>query len=447
MRLTKILWGRRIIILTATLSCAMGGATGYLTSPPLYEATAKVDLQLVKQDPVTGASVNSKNAEIYVDSQIKLVRDFPVTIRTAELLGWLDSPEFQGAFADTPHPEGLDFKRWVGLRVGSAVSAVQVAETNILALKFRGNNPEQARAGVDALRQAYLEATVNEKKQSAQRGSEFQTEQAGLIRAKLVELERQKTELERQTGVVLQDNNTDIESSRLRTLATAMQGPRVAVSAPAISQAAQQLAQSEMVLASVTRTLGPNHPALNALKDRHNTLMNQVAMERSSAGAVAQGLALMASRSGGRMDEQISTVLSQRETLTKLHLLKDEIDRRRDEYNETSERAVQLAQISRVGDATITPVGFAENTGDLNARTRPLTLLGSAGLGLSAGILLSLFLEFLRRRVRSEEDLRLAVSGSIYAAVPLMKIKREKARRRWPRLGLLRRRPRVAAAA
>src|SRR4051812_37551018 len=162
----RILWARKLIILTAPLSFLLGGTFVLVTSPPRYEASARITLDYVKPDPLTGAIVNSKMVEAYLVTQMQLVRDFQVTSVAADALGWTDNPDIIEAFA-AQHPEGGDIRQWVAGRIAAGVSAIMVEDSNIMEIKYRASSPDVAMTVVEALRTAYIAAMVNSRQEGA----------------------------------------------------------------------------------------------------------------------------------------------------------------------------------------------------------------------------------------------------------------------------------------
>ena len=89
------LWGRRLVILTTFLACLLGGVIVIVISAPRYQATARVVLDYIRPDRDTGVVVPSKMLDVYINSQIRLIRDQEVAGPAVEALGWLDDPDVQ----------------------------------------------------------------------------------------------------------------------------------------------------------------------------------------------------------------------------------------------------------------------------------------------------------------------------------------------------------------
>jgi succinoglycan biosynthesis transport protein ExoP len=421
-RIVGVLWARRVIMLTATVSCLLGGLLVIRTTPPRYEATSRVELEIAKPDPVTGVYVSSKNLTAYVNSQIQMIRDFQVAVRVAQNLGWLDNSDLQAAYAERPPGDELDFEHWVALRVSGGTTATLVDGTNVLEIKFRAVSPEIAQVVADNIRNAYIDTILAGRRDSARASSQRFAELAASKKVKLVDLEVNKSRFERQSGIILQGKNLDLDSARLRSLANAIPAGPVEVRGHTASVTALQLADAESTLAAVGKSLGPNHPVLNALRQRRDLLASQAAQERSAEAGLAGALARNQSHIAATdITSQMSKVIGQRPELTQLRLMQDEIDMERTRYSEAAQRSADLLQESDAGDSGVTPLGPTESSDRPTFPNKPLTLFGSMGLGLTIGALVSFLAELMGRRVRTERDLRTVVPGSTFI-LPKMRV-------------------------
>jgi uncharacterized protein involved in exopolysaccharide biosynthesis len=441
MRITRVLWARRVIVATATLGCMAGGLAVIATAQPRYEATAKVELLIVAPDPVTGFFVTSKNVDAYVGAQIQTIRDFQVGVRVARDLGWLDSPDLQSVYAARPPGEEKDFEHWVSARVTAGISGSLLEGSNILEIKYRAVSPEIAQLVVENIRNAYIETVTAGKRQAAEASANQYAAQADTTKARLAALEGAKSAVEQKTGMILQYNGKDIDSAQLSALA------RMPNEAPAqriqeASKSGLRLAEIDSVLASAEKTLGPNNPSLIGMRQQRSLLASQVALERQAASVYAGDISRSRARlTDSNISSQMAKVISQRPDLTRLRLMQDQIDLQRARYNKTAQSAVQQRQLASLGDGGVMPVGLAEGSDKPAFPNKPLILLGSGGLGLTMGVLMALLLELLGRRVRGERDLQLVLQGATLTVLPKLRLAgAAKPKRRLPGLGWMARR-------
>src|SRR5258707_15191236 len=89
----RILWARRILVVVAFLAAVLGAFVVVTLVQPRYEATARVNMDILKQDPLSGGGgVDIRNAGVYFDAQQELVKDYSVAGPVVDRLGRLSAP-------------------------------------------------------------------------------------------------------------------------------------------------------------------------------------------------------------------------------------------------------------------------------------------------------------------------------------------------------------------
>lgn len=427
-RLVRILWSWRLLVGLAPVCAALGALLVMLTFPPQYEATAKVELDIIKPDPVTGFHVHAKGVGAYITAQRQMIHDTQVTVRAASDLGWLDSPELQAQYATVgAAAQGVDFAPWVAARIGSGLLVSPVPESNILAIRFRAPSRDLARTVAEAVRNAYIEATLETTRQNAAGSAAAQAQQAEIARTRLAALEVQRTDFERASGIIIQTNNADTDTNLLDSMSATPMTSGPASVAVGISANANQLVQVESALDAAAKVYGPNNPIIIALRQRKAVLTAQVAQERAGAANTANAMMSAQRAQEGRIGEQMAKVIAQRPELTKLRLIQDQIDIWQQRYEMFSRGAQQQAQLSNVAATTVNPVGETDAPEQPVFPNRPLIMGGSLALGGAVGVLLALLAEMLHRRVRVASDLTGIVSTLVLSPMPLVKLPGETA--------------------
>lgn len=430
----RILWARRFIVVAATLSCFIGALIVIQLVPPRYEANSRVLLNLLKPDPVTGQVIAGPATRAYVATQRELIKDYAVAGQVADELGWLSDPTLIQMYQNRSSNDVRDFRRWVAQRVIDGTNVKVVEGSNILEISYTANSSRDARAIADALRKAYIDASLAFRREDATRNADWYTEQAEKARVLLTSAEAAKTAYEKENGIVLQADKTDVDSARLSALAAQAAAPVVPMMAPTSSPSTIQLAQIDAAIAQASRTLGPNHPELQQMRSARAATAAAAAQEQAAARAMAGA----ASSGVGALDRAVSAqksrVIAQRDKVERLMQLQAEVDLRRDQFNKTATRAADLRQEAAVADTGLTPLGSAVTPQRPVFPNKPLIVVGSIGLGAALGVLVALLMELFARRVRGLEDLQamdvplLAVIGGPPAERRLRLPLRERAR-------------------
>lgn len=407
----RIIWARRWLIGAATLASLLGAILVILIVPPRWEATSRVMMGLLKPDPVTGLVIGN-SAGAYVNTQMELVKDYSVAGRVADELGWLSDPQLIAAYQRRSKSDQRDFRRWLAQLVIDRTKVKVPEGSNILEITYDGTDPTNAKAVADALRQAYIDASLEFRRDQATKDADWFQSQADQIKGSLDSATAAEATYERQNGIVMADDKTDLDTARLRSLAAA--GAPIAaapmVAAPVSSAASIQLAQVDAQIAEASKTLGPNHPELQALKATRAALAQQVSQDQAVARAQASAAAGAASAGAGALERAVqqekSRVLGESDKLAKLSQLASQVAVLKDQYDKTEGRVADLRQEAAIADTGLTPLGSAVTPKSPAFPNKLLILPGSIALGLATGLLAALLAELFNRRVRSIEDLR-----------------------------------------
>ena len=418
----RILWARRWVVVATTLSCVLGAALVVLLVPARWEAHSRVMLDLIKPDPLTG-EVIGPNSRPYAATQIELVKDYAVAGQVADQLGWLSDPTLINRYQHRPANDERDFRRWIAQQVIDRTKAELVEGSNILEITYTATTAADAKAVADALMKAYVDTSVAFRRQAASRDADWFDTEAKKDKEALDEAAAAEAAFERLTGLMLQDDKTDVDTARLRALAGqgAVGAPMIAPLSSGVSAASAELAQVDAQISQASQTLGPNHPELLAMRAKRAALAAQVAQERTlaraSAGAAASAASVGVGAVNSAMAAEKSKVVGQADKIERLKELHAEVELRRDEYNKMATRAADLRQEATIGETGLTVLGPAVTPQKPAFPNKPLIFGGSLGLGLATGVLVALLSELFGRRIRGVEDLR-AIDAPVLAIIP-----------------------------
>jgi uncharacterized protein involved in exopolysaccharide biosynthesis len=254
-----------------------------------------------------------------------------------------------------------------------------------------------------------------------------------------------RTQYERANNIIMKDDKLDVESARLQTMV--QQGIATMPVIPGAEQASAstlELAQINAQIAQDLKTLGPNHPEVQALREKRATVAalaarDQAAQRRATSeamGANSTGAAAL----GRAVEAQKNRVIAQSDKLEKLKQLQAEVDLRRDQYDKTMAHAAELRQQAAAVDTGLTKLGPATTPKSPSFPNYLLIIPGSIFLGLAVGVLVSLLAELLARRIRSVEDAESVHDVHVIAVIPSPETTRTASQRaagpwwriRWP---------------
>jgi succinoglycan biosynthesis transport protein ExoP len=438
-KLLRVIWARRAIVAIAFGCSLAGGVFVMQTASPLYLGKARVVLDLVKLDEQTNTVLQKDFVGTYVNSQTHVLENDEVVARVVDDIGWANNPEMVAAYNAITPKETRSFRTWAAQFIIARTSANLLPESNVLEIGYRAETPDAARSIADSLRRAYIDASLADHRGEAQRHAVWFSDKANALHGELEQLQRLKEQTEKQTGIVLHDDNTDIESKSLERLSrakTVVQRGRL----PNTS-ASEELAKLDSRIAAFGGTLGPNNPALQVLKQNRAALVLQAHAQQEADETVNSANARSTEAAALGVTAKRETILSQREGLAGLLQIQDRIVILRDQYDGTLAKAADARQTANLSATELTPTGEAEADRKPVFPNKMLILAGSSGLGFIFGALLALLTELLSRRIRSAQDLEAAASAPLLGVVPGPGLKPHSP---WRRILGSRRKPRAA---
>ena len=419
----RILWAYRLLVVVTTVAMSIGGAIAVMLVPPSYEAQTRVLLNVLKPDPVTGTVLPGQSTKTFISTQIELIRDYGVAGAAVDKLGWLTNPDILKQYGGS-NTQDSDLRRALAQRIIDRTKVGVPVNTNILEISFRAASADEARMMANALREAYVDSTLASRRREATRNADWYQEQAEKEKDLLDKADVVKTTYERQNGIVMQDEKTDIETARLRALSSQSSMGAPTMMAPAASgesSADAQLALLDAQMAQASKTLGPKHPIMIELNAKHAMLQRMASEQHAAATNQQSAVARAMGASAGALDRalaaQTNKVLANRDKIERLNQLQAEVNLHRDQMDKSLARAVELRQEAAVADSQIVVLSEAVTPKAPAFPNKPLILGGSIAIGGGLGLLLSLIQEFLNRRVRGVEDLEHGLDVPMLAVI------------------------------
>src|SRR3569833_3161262 len=111
-----------------------------------------------------------------------------------------------------------------------------------------------------------MDSTLATRREEATRNADWFADQSVKAKAALDAADAVRTQYERENGIVMQDDEHDLDTSRLRQLAGALPAAPPAYVPPPPSALAGQLVQLDAQIAQTAQVLGANHPELIEMK-------------------------------------------------------------------------------------------------------------------------------------------------------------------------------------
>lgn len=420
------------MILAVTVACfvlAMGVAR---ILPPRYVAHARVMLDVLKPDPVTGQAIASNFVRGYSNTQVQIIQDYRVAGDVVDKLGWLSNPDVIAQWQNDTGGQG-DMRRWAAQKIIDATNANLVEGSSILQIDYSGPNPAVAKAVVNLLREAYIDNSLRMQTDSAGRTAVWYREQADKAQTALKAAELTKSRFEQEHGLVAGPQGQEAETSKMQALQNALMqaragatgtefaGERQALGGQSVEQLRIQSAAIDDQLQQASERLGTEHPTYKALLARRTLMKSQLARAEADAKRVGASTSAFAQRNIAELEAQFEAqkkkVLAMREVIDQWSGYARDVDLKREAYQKAAQRAGELKLESDVSETGLVVLGDAFTDPSPAFPKYPLIAAVSLAFGLLFGIALAVFLELMARRVRGAEDLAFATKSPVLAIV------------------------------
>lgn len=427
----RILMARRLIIFALLVIGSIVGVTVAMLLPPRFPAKARILMDVIKPDPVSGQVISSSFVRGYTSTQIELITDYRVAGDVVDRLGWQNNPARVADF-DKNSNGTEDFRRYEARKLIAQTDANLVEGSNILEISYYAGNPILARTVVTALRSAYIDASLRLRTDAAGKSADWYVDQAKKAQSSLASAEAAKSAFERTNGIVMAPGGADSETMKLEAMQSAMLAARS--SAGMVDNSNQQATQTGPVeqikaqinavddtIAQASQKLGTAHPAYIGLVERRAILQSQLARATAAArtygGSAYSSLRSNATRLEADVNAQKAKVLGLKPQLNELAQLQREVDLRRSQYERAAARAADLKLEADVSETGLVPLGDAVVSGVATFPNKPLIAAAGFFVGLVLGICAAVLTELLSRRVRGPEDLASASKVAVLAVI------------------------------
>ncbi|EDL49315.1 chain length determinant protein [Erythrobacter sp. SD-21] len=396
------LWRAKGFILASAVFCG-GAALGIsFTIPDQYFATAGVQIEDVVQSDVQSYSVSNKQIDEYVKTKAELARDFRVTGRVVDRLGWTGNYDLAQRFNREAAGSGLDFRAWLarGIREGVVLRFEEGSPS--FQIGFAGYTPAEAQFMAGLVRDEFLSYTLEDRRSEAEKNAEFADRRIRSVRQQLEALEKRNAEFAREANIVLTPDGTSMAEVQLTNAVSASEpvyqgaAPTPTVPNPAL----RELAAVEGELAQLSGVLGPNHPQIVELQKRRAEL--QAAASRPTA---------QPSSGPSRLSNNAISDMREREYIEKA----DAIATAKRYFDETQALRQQFEDLTRTREGydfdaeTIQGGAIAVGAPRLEEGVfypnRPFAAAAGFGFGLIFAALVSLWFSLLQLKVATPRDL------------------------------------------
>jgi polysaccharide biosynthesis transport protein len=454
--LLKARWRTVLLVMLAAASIPLLAA---LLLPKRYTATASVVLDVKSPDPIAGVVLPGMTVSGYMATQVDVLQSERVALRAIQALQLADNPTLRNRWRGITQGRG-NFQAWVAETVLRGLDVRPSRDSNVIAVAYTSEDPEFSAALANAFVRAYIDTTLELRVEPARLYNSFFDERAKAMRDALEQAQARLSAYQRQNGILNTDERLDIENQRLAEISSQLVAIQAVVgestsrqqqvsgnterlqevlNSPLVAGLTTELIRQEARLDEMKSQRGDQHPQVLELRASIAQLRSRV---ESETRRVAGSLSVNNDVNLARMAQLRATLQEQRAKLLRLKGQRDEATVLQREV-ENAQRAydgiqARSNQSSMESQNTLTNVSVLKNASVPPFHSSPnLSLIGTAALVL--GVLLSLgavlVREKLDRRIRSEDDVLLALSQPLLGVMPARRTKAVAAKWRLPLLG------------
>jgi succinoglycan biosynthesis transport protein ExoP len=442
-----------------------------LVTTPLYRSTVLIEIGPQNPNVVSFQDVvdMGRLQREFFQTQYDVLRSRNLAGRVIDALDLADDAEFnpparqsvlgsvRGAIAGLFAPPPVEIADRGAAKqhalIGRFLSGVEVRprrNSYLVEVSFLSPSPELAARIANAIAQQYVELSIGQRVSAVQKGREFIERQVDVTRASLERAEEQLQNFSKEQAILTIDEKENVEYRKLTDLSealTTVQNERMekesilgqvengkfahvspVMDHPVISALLTELATDEAEYSRLAKTFTPAYPRMKRLNAKLADLRQTLEEEVARLGAT-----LRADYEASRKNEEllIEALAEQKERVADLNrraidykILKRHVDTERDIYKSLLQRLKEVevsesikASSIHVLDAAEVPVG--------PDRPKPLrNLMLALFVGLSGGIALAFFQEYLDNSIKSPEDVERHLRLATLGALPMFRAKR-----------------------
>jgi len=457
-----ILLKRRWTVVTVTLILAIGAAIVSFRTQPVFEATARVEVEAETPEIQSLSDLFRGGAgftdDTFLQTQVNVLKSENLAWRTIQQLGLGQQAGFapEGAAAPPLSPPGQN--NLIGAFTGH-LRVQLMRDSRMIEVTFESTDPKLAARTVNALVNNYIEYNFHQKYDATRQASGFMEQQLDELKAKVEKSQQAMVDYERQNLIVDIGDKQSVDEQRLAALSqdlTTAQNERfqkqsLYEAATSNNSEAALTAQDPLLQNLDTKytdlreeyvdavgQYGPNFPKVQRLQDQLKEV--QALMERERKRIVTRvhddyQVAL------GRERLLSAEITHAKEEVGKLNQLSIQHNMLKREFETNQQLYSSLLQ--HLKDATVSAGLRATNIHLVDSAlvpsypVRPRTIYNieiSLLVGLILGITVALVLESMDTSVKSAEDLERIINAPALAVIPLarsswLKVSGEESRR------------------
>ena len=464
----------RWIVLACFLITMVTVATATFVQQPVYKATATIQIEMaapkvLKFEEVSSSSTD-REIEDYYQTQYKLLTSYSLAERIVNLLKLDADPEFSGTGAPDRVSQA---QAWLAGLIDSlrtrpprrpASDGISIAEspivqrflkkleidpvrnTRLARISFLSASPELSAKVANATAENFIQQSIEQKVGATKYAGDYLAKQIEDVRAKLESSDELLQKFAKQKQYLVLDEKQEQTTKQLSLLTDALmkaRSDRLAKEAlyrqtqgqdfqsipsvlenPLITDLKKEYFRLQAEYRKLSETFLPDYPRMVALKSNVDEVKSRLDNEvqkiigglRSSYEAAMKSEQLLQDS----VDKQKHVTLRTNEDSIQYNILKREVDINRELYAGLLQRMKETAVSAGLDSSNIQITDRAKIPLTPDRPKKLLNLALGIVLGLSLGIGLAFFADYLDNTVRKIEEIESTFALPMLGAVPVL---------------------------
>ena len=433
-RLLKIVWAHKFLVLAITMACAAIGLGAALLQTPMYRAYATVELLGINQNFLNQREVDphasdASGSDSYISTEVELLRSEALLKRVVEKLGMANRPTPASGLRALLHigPKPAPSTEAVVGRALGNLRVEQVRGSNVLEITYNDPSPKNAAEFVNALVEEAVQTNMDDRWNLSARVGTLLSKQVALLRDRMEKAANELQAYSRESGLLYTGEKNSVAETRLTELETNVAQaqndriqkesqynlakaadpetlPQVLDNGP-LREYTMRLADLNRQYADLLATRTPANAKVIQVKAQIDQLKTTIERERKNIltrianeyNTAKQREKLLESA----YHDQSSVVSDQSAKAVRYNTLKREVDTTRDLYEAMLKRVNDAEMVSAIRASDIRLVDAALPPSAPHSPNKPLF----AAIGTFSGLLLGFTAVFVKeQRNRTIQD-------------------------------------------
>jgi uncharacterized protein involved in exopolysaccharide biosynthesis len=431
-----ILWRRSWIVALTFLTALIVAAAVLLLVPGRYDAIATASIDPGGLDPVSATPGGSATAiGLMQGNMLQLVNSERVALDVVKRLNLTANPRVQNDFRNSDSFGRETIDEWMAGSLLRNVEPKFNLGTNVLSIKYKTGDPNQAALIANAFLAATIDATIAMKAASGDQTARWFTPQLDDARKALDSARAALEKFQKETNLVAPQANADTESSVLMANTQELIGSKAGLTVmqsrlasgdtnlatdpsdpdlQALSGLKEKLLSAQTTVEAVKNSLGANNPRMVSEAANIASLRKQIAdatdkMHEHLKARIALTQDQIAKLEVTQAAAQKDMIAAQSQRM-RLGELEHDVGFRLEQLNSQERMAAQARLQSKLTFVDIAVLDKAVPPIQVSFPKSAIVIPVAIAAGLALGLILALLSEMTDRRVRAPRDLEFATS-------------------------------------